>query len=85
MVESENHTKKIKNIILELEHESKLFRPDEVVNEAGKEAISEKETRHIIDNLKESGYLHVVRGTDGLLARTVWKDYSPAFEELPDF
>ncbi|MFO7872593.1 MAG: hypothetical protein R6U26_03025 [Candidatus Undinarchaeales archaeon] len=85
MVLSEENKKEIKDVILELEHDSQLFRPDEVVDAAKRKGISEKETHTLLTELKREGYIHEVHGTEGLLSRTIWKDYSPAFEKMPDF
>lgn len=83
MVESTKE--KIKNIILELEHKSQLFTLEEVKEAAKEEGISEEETEKIFDELIDDNYIHEVPGSEGLYARTIWRDYSPSFEEIPQW
>lgn len=85
MAVSEEQKHMVKDIIIEIEHTSQLFRQDEVVDKAKEKGIPESDVKSILTELIQDKYIHVVRGTDNLLARTVWRDYSPAFEELPDY
>ncbi len=75
----------IKEIILEMEMHSMMFKREEIIEHAKRRKIPKPETDAVIDSLIADGYLHYVIGTDKLLARTVWADYSPANEELFDF
>jgi hypothetical protein len=87
----QGHVPDVKGKILHLiEHmegtqHSHIFRVDEITEAAAFEGIPEEATLEAIDELMEDRVLHVVEGTDGLIARTVWRDYSPAGEELPEY
>ncbi|HIJ98523.1 TPA: hypothetical protein H1005_01095 [archaeon] len=76
---------RIKNIILEIEEHSLMFTREEVVERAKEKRIPAAETNAIIDELIKEGYLYYVKGTEKLLSRSVWKDYSPAFEDFPEY
>ncbi len=81
----ENTKEKIKSIILELENKSQLFTFDDVLEKARDEGIPEAETKSAFNELIEDNYIHEVRGSEGLYARTIWRDYSPSFEEIPQW
>jgi hypothetical protein len=75
----------IKDIILEIEEHAIVFKREEIFERAARHKIPRAEADAVIDDLIAEGYLHYVVGTDKLLSRTVWRDYSPANEELFDF
>lgn len=75
----------IKGIIDELELQSHMFSRDDLVKEAKDHEIDEETVDEAIYELIQDKYLHYVRGTDKLLSRTKWRDYSPAFEEGPEY
>ncbi len=76
---------RIKNIILEIEEHSLTFTREEVIENAKEKGIPKAEANAVIDELLSEGYLYYVRGTEKLLSRSVWKDYSPAFEDFPEY
>lgn len=75
----------IRNIILELEHHNFLFTREEIVKKAKYKEIPEHEALEAINRLIDEHYIHEVTGTEGLLSRTVWRDLSPAFEEMLEY
>lgn len=79
------YMKEMKNIILEIEHHSQFFTREELLHMAKYKGIPKHEAEEAIEHLLEEHYIHYVVGTEGLLARTIWRDYSPAFEEMPEY
>jgi len=76
---------KVKNLILHIEEHEMLFTRDEIISHAKEKGFNESEVREAIDELISERYIHEVIGTDGpLLSRTIWRDYSPAFEDRPE-
>lgn len=75
----------VKEAIEELENTAQLMRTDEIIKECKLRGIAENEVSIAIDELIEDNYIHVVEGTDGLIARTIWQDYSPALEDHPEW
>ena len=75
----------VKEAIEELENTAQLMRTDEIIKECKLRGIAENEVSIAIDELIEDNYIHVVEGTGGLIARTIWQDYSPALEDHPEW
>ena len=76
---------RIKDIILEIEEHNLMFTREEVAEHAKEKGIPNAEADEVIDDLISEGYLYYVKGTEKLLSRSVWRDYSPAFEEYPEY
>jgi len=62
----------------------KHFSREELVGWAGEKGISEDDALAVVDDLLKEGWLHERDEHGGLLTREAW-DYSPAFEDLPDW
>ena len=78
--------KAIMDIIKELESENNLtFRKDEVFERSDHLKIPRDEAETAFDELVQSGYLQMRDGSDDLYERSNIQDYSPAFEEMPDW
>ncbi len=75
----------IKNVILEMEEHSMVFSRDEIIKHAAKLKLPKAEIDAVIDNFISEGYLIRVVGSENLLTRSVWRDFSPAFEESFDY
>lgn len=86
---AEDTKEKIKQVILDLEEREDTvdFRIDEIVEEAKTHGISEEATKEALHELEEDGYIHIhhARGGKDIISRTFWRDYSPAYEEIPQF
>ncbi len=76
---------KVKDVILELEEHGLTFTREEIVKHAKHTHLPEAEINAVIDELIAEDYLQYVRGAENLLTRSVWRDFSPAFEEYPDY
>ena len=76
---------RIKNIILEMEEHGLTFSLEEIIKHAVKKHIPRPEASAVLDELIKENYLRYIPGTDKLYMRSVWRDFSPAFEELPEF
>ena len=86
LVPTGRHTKsRIKNIILEMEEHGLTFSLEEIIKHAVKKHIPRPEASAVLDELIKENYLRYIPGTDKLYMRSVWRDFSPAFEELPEF
>lgn len=75
----------VKAAILELEAHEMVFTREEIVEHALHHKFPKAEINAVIDELIAEGYLQHVRGSENLLTRGVWRDYSPAGEEYPEF
>jgi len=81
-----DYQREIMNIIEELEKEGTVtFRLDEVFEKAKVLKISEAKVREEINGLVERGYIHKRQGTDNLYEKTGSQDFSPAFEDTPEW
>ena len=76
---------KVKNVILRMEEHEALFTQEDIIKHAERDGLEAEDVREMIIELIADKYIHEVIGTAGpLFARTVWRDYSPAFEERPE-
>ena len=74
----------VKEAILELEGHTLMFTREEIVEHAAHLKLPTAEINAVIDELIGEDYLYYVVGTEKLLSRSVWRDYSPASEEYPE-
>lgn len=77
--------KELKEIIEDLEYHSQEFHKKELIEKAKAKGISEEDAEEAFDHLLEEHYIRHIPGREDLYERAVWDDYSPAFEEHPEF
>ena len=81
-----DYKKDIMDIIDELGHESLIiFSKDDVFAKSDAKGIPRAEAETAFENLLEDRYIHEDIGKTGLYSRSKYQDYSPAYEELPEW
>lgn len=78
----------MKQVILTMEaaQHTHQFTEEELISEAKEYGLSHDDAEWAIKELMEEHWLQTVEGSnEGLLERAVWRRYSPAFEEAPEF
>jgi|TARA_Y100000310_G_scaffold320838_1_gene377692 DNA replicative helicase MCM subunit Mcm2 (Cdc46/Mcm family) len=81
-----DYKKELMEIIKEFETQSSMtFKKEEIFEKTDYAKIPREEAESAFDDLMASGYLQEVTGGDGLYQRAAFQDYSPAFEDMPDW
>jgi len=81
-----DYKKDIVDIIDELGHESLItFSKDDVFEKSDAKGIPRAEAGVAFEDLLEDGYIHEDVGKTGLYSLSKYQDFSPAYEELPDW
>jgi hypothetical protein len=78
--------KELLEVIDELEKEQNLsFKKEEVFERTDSRKIPREEAEVEFDDLIASGIIRELKGGDGIYQRANRGDYSPAFEDMPDW
>lgn len=81
-----DYKKEIMKIIDEFEDECNMtFSKHEVFEKAHERHIPHDEAEEAWEDLIKSDYIHEVEGSEELFMRSKYSDYSPGFEEMPDW